>query len=103
MCQMNVWVSRSFEERGVGVYIWAHFKTSRLTRFFELRPVEPPLADLSAWQTAAQSGQTVRDRLNRPWEPVQLVLTRKFRRENTSSTGPEASSTGVMVSQDDRR
>jgi hypothetical protein len=33
--------------------------------------------------------------LNRPWEPVQLVLTRKFRRENPSSTGPEAGSTGV--------
>jgi hypothetical protein len=35
-----------------------------------------------------------------PLGPVQLVLTRKFRRENSGSTGPEASSTGFdqMVS-----
>jgi hypothetical protein len=37
----------------------------------------------------------IREQLNCPWGPVQLVLTRKFRRENTSSTGPEAGSTGV--------
>jgi hypothetical protein len=37
----------------------------------------------------------VRDQLNRPWGLVQLDLTREFRRENPSSTGPEASSTGV--------
>jgi hypothetical protein len=37
----------------------------------------------------------VRDQLNHPWGPVQLVLTREFRRENPNSTGLEASSTGV--------
>jgi hypothetical protein len=33
--------------------------------------------------------------LNCPWGPVQLVLTRKFRRENPSSTGLEVGSAGV--------
>jgi hypothetical protein len=37
----------------------------------------------------------VRDQLNRPWGHVQLVLTKKFRRENPNSTGPKAGSTGV--------
>jgi hypothetical protein len=42
-------------------------------------------------------GRCPGDQLNCHWGPVQLVLTRKFRRENTSSTSLEASSTGVWL------
>jgi hypothetical protein len=60
--------------------------------------VETPLANLSASLTGRlldSAIRGVRDQLNRPWGPVQLTLTKKFRSENPSSTGPEAGSTGV--------
>jgi hypothetical protein len=53
--------------------------------------VEPPLTSLAtclpAWPADCWSEvRGVRDQLNCPSKPVQLVLTREFRRENPSST-----------------
>jgi hypothetical protein len=55
------------------------------------KPVEPPLTTLSTCSPVWLAGcwsevRGVRDQLNCPEKPVQLVLTREFWRENPSST-----------------
>ena len=64
-----------------------HSSLAKLTK-----PVEPPLTTLSTcspvWLADCWSEvRGVRDQLNCPEKPVQLVLTREFKRENPSSTG----------------
>jgi hypothetical protein len=58
------------KEVGVSIYRWG-FKTSRWAEFSGEDRLNRPWSDYqsvyqSDWQTASQSGQTYRDRLNRP-------------------------------------
>jgi hypothetical protein len=60
--------------------------TRRLTRL--TKPIEPPLTPLATYLPfwLADCWSEVRNQLNCPSGPVQVVLTREFRRENPSST-----------------